>query len=178
MIGQVAYRGVGLELRAALEPWHVLGEDATAGGAARYVDSSIERLQVKLEGATDGRHRLAVNGRFVPMRATGRQGEFVAGIRYRAWQPPRAIHPTIPVDTPIVFDLVDTWSERSVGGCTYHVAHPGGMSFDTFPINANAAETRRRARFLPFGHTPGTLRPHETPVGREHPVTIDLRRFA
>ena len=178
LIGQVAYRGVELELRAALEPWHVLGEDATAGGAARYVDSSIERLQVKLEGATDGRHRLAVNGRFVPMRATGRQGEFVAGIRYRAWQPPRAIHPTIPVDTPIVFDLVDTWSERSVGGCTYHVAHPGGMSFETFPINANAAETRRRARFLPFGHTPGTLRPHETPVGREHPVTIDLRRFA
>jgi uncharacterized protein (DUF2126 family) len=178
LIGQVAYRGIELELRSALEPWHVLGEDATAGGAARYVDSSVERLQVKLTGATDGRHRLAVNGRVVPLRATGRQGEFVAGVRYRAWQPSRALHPTIPVDAPLTFDLVDSWNERSIGGCSYHVSHPGGRDFQRFPINANEAETRRRARFFPFGHTPGTLRPHETVPSGEHPITLDLRRFA
>ncbi len=177
LIGKVAYRGIEMELRAALEPWHVLGEDAAAGGTARYVDSSLERLQVKIEGATGERHQLVLNGRTVPMRATGRKGEFVAGIRYRAWQPARALHPTIPVDTPLVFDLFDTWSGRSAGGCTYHVAHPGGLSFDSFPINANAAETRRRARFFPFGHTPGKFAPQPAGSGDEHPVTLDLRQY-
>lgn len=177
LIGQVAYRGIELELRAALEPWHVLGEDATAAGTARFVDSSLERVQVKMAGATDGRHVLTVNGRVVLLRATGRQGEFVAGIRFRAWQPPRALHPTIPVDTPLVFDLYDSWSERSVGGCTYFVAHPGGRHFERFPVNANEAETRRRARFFPFGHTPGNFEPPQTLRSGEHPVTLDLRRF-
>jgi uncharacterized protein (DUF2126 family)/transglutaminase-like putative cysteine protease len=177
LIGQVVYRGIEIELRAALEPWHVLGEDAAAGGTARFVDSSVERLQVKIAGATDARHVLTVNGRAVPLRATGRQGEFVAGVRFRAWQPPRALHPTIAVDAPLVFDLYDTWSERSVGGCTYHVAHPGGRSFERFPVNANEAETRRRARFFPFGHTPGNFQPPPTSRSGEHPVTLDLRRF-
>ncbi len=178
LIGKAACRGIEIELRHALEPWHVLGEDAAAGGTARYVDSSVERLQVKLEGLTDGRHRLVCNGRYVPLRATGRQAEYVAGIRYRAWQPARALHPTIPVDAPLVFDLFDTWSGRALGGCAYHVSHPGGRSFETFPVNANEAETRRRARFFPFGHTPlGTL-PEEAAPSGEHPVTLDLRRFA
>jgi uncharacterized protein (DUF2126 family)/transglutaminase-like putative cysteine protease len=177
LIGKTAARGIELELRSALEPWHVLGEDAAAGGTVRFVDSSVERLQVKLEGAIDERHRLAVNGRIVPLRATGRRGEFVAGIRYRAWQPPRALHPTIPVDTPLVFDLFDTWNERSIGGCTYHVAHPGGRNFERFPVNANEAETRRRARFFPFGHTSGVFHPAESLTSDEHPTTLDLRRF-
>jgi uncharacterized protein (DUF2126 family)/transglutaminase-like putative cysteine protease len=174
-IGKVAYRGIEIELRNALEPWHVMGEDAAAGGAARYVDSSVERLQVKIEGALDERHRLLCNGRSVPMRATGRAGEYVAGIRFRAWQPPRALHPTIPVQAPLVFDLFDEWSERSIGGCSYHVAHPGGRNFERFPVNANEAETRRRARFFPFGHSPGRLLPKAAAPSGEHPVTLDLR---
>ncbi len=176
LIGKVAYRAIEIELRHALEPWHVLGEDAAAGGTARFVDSSVERLQVKLAGAVGERHRLLVNGRPVPLRATGRKGEFVAGVRYRAWQPPRALHPTIPPDVPLVFDLYDDWNERSIGGCTYHVAHPGGRSFETFPVNANEAETRRRARFQPFGHTAGPLHPVSVAPSGEHPLTLDLRR--
>lgn len=175
-IGKVAYRGIEIELRHALEPWHVMGEDAAGGATVRFVDSSLERLQVKIDGATGGRHQLVVNGCAVPLRATGRQGQFVAGVRYRAWQPPRALHPTIPVDTPLVFDLLDTWNNRSMGGCTYHVVHPGGRNYTRFPVNANEAETRRRARFFPFGHTPGTQFAVTEVTGGEHPLTLDLRR--
>lgn len=174
-IGKVAYRGIELELRQALEPWHVLGEDGAVGGTVRFVDSSVERLQVKLDGALDKRHVLTCNGRVVPLRATGKQGEFVAGIRYRAWQPARALHPTIPVDTPLILDLYDTWNERSLGGCTYHVAHPGGRNFERFPVNANEAETRRRARFFTIGHSQGRFATRFTGTAGEHPVTLDLR---
>jgi uncharacterized protein (DUF2126 family) len=111
----------------------------------------------------------------VPLRATGRKGEYVAGIRYRAWQPPRALHPTIPSDAPLVFDLYDSWSGRAIAGCTYHVAHPGGRSYETFPVNANEAEARRRARFFPMGHTPGAVKPATPKTSGEHPVTLDLR---
>jgi uncharacterized protein (DUF2126 family) len=111
------------------------------------------------------------------LRATGQQAEYIAGIRYRAWQPPRALHPTIPVDAPLVFDLFDSWSGRSIGGCAYHVSHPGGRSFERFPVNANEAETRRRARFFPFGHTPEGPPPEEAFPSGEHPVTLDLRHF-
>jgi uncharacterized protein (DUF2126 family)/transglutaminase-like putative cysteine protease len=177
LIGKTTHRGIQLELRTALEPWHVLGEDAAQGGNVRYVDSSVERLQVLLEGAVLERHRLLCNGRTVPLRATGRQGEYVAGVRYRAWQPARALHPTIPVDAPLVFDLYDAWSGRAAGGCTYHVAHPGGRNFERFPVNANEAESRRRARFFAFGHSPGTIVPEPAVPTREHPVTLDLRNF-
>jgi uncharacterized protein (DUF2126 family) len=178
LIGELACRGIEIELRQALEPWPVLGEDSTAGGTARFVDSSIERLQVKLTGVVDERHILVCNGRTVPLRATGRQGEYVAGIRYRAWAQPRALHPTIPVDTPLVFDLYDTWSERSIGGCAYHVSHPGGHAFARVPVNANEAETRRRARFSPLLHSTVGVVPLPAVPGVEHPVTLDLRRFS
>ena len=178
LIGKVAYRGIEIELRHALEPWHVMGEDAALGGTARFVDSSVERMQVKIEGATGERHQLVLNGCVVPLRATGRRGEYLAGIRYRAWQPPRALHPTIPVDSPLVFDLYDTWNNRSAGGCTYHVVHPGGRNYTRFPVNANEAETRRRARFFPFGHTPGSQVPRAEITGAEHPLTLDLRRVS
>jgi uncharacterized protein (DUF2126 family) len=165
-----------MELRQALEPWHVLGEEMQAGAAARYVDSSVERMQVKVNGMTGNRYVVTCNGRPVPLAPTGTHGEYVAGVRYRAWQPPSALHPTIAVHTPLVFDLVDTWAGRSIGGCTYHVMHPGGRNYERFPVNANEAEARRVARFFPHGHTPGALDYRPERVSPEFPFTLDLRR--
>ncbi|GAB6909129.1 transglutaminase family protein [Desulfosarcina cetonica] len=175
--GRVVYQGMEMELRQALEPWHVLGEEPGGGGTARYVDSSVERLQVKVTGMTDDRHIVACNGRRVPLQPTGTKGVFVGGVRYRAWQPPSCLHPTIGVHTPLTIDLFDTWTGRAVGGCTYHVGHPGGRHHETFPVNGWEAEGRRHARFFPGGHTPGNpvLIP-EAEVNREFPYTLDLRR--
>ena len=173
--GTVNVGDVEVELRFAIEPWHVLGEEVTAQGTARFVDSSVERLQVKVGGMTDSRHLVTCNGRRLPLRNTGTRGDFVAGVRYKAWNPPSGLHPTVGVHAPLVFDLVDTWAGRSLGGCTYHVSHPGGRNPEQFPVNAYEAEARRLARFEAIGHTPGDLQPSpEEPPG-EHPYTLDLR---
>jgi uncharacterized protein (DUF2126 family)/transglutaminase-like putative cysteine protease len=179
-IGSIEARGgVVLSLRQAIEPWNVLGEEATAGGTSRYVDSSIERLEVKVRGMVDGRHVVACNGRRVPLHPTGTNGEMVAGVRYRAWQPPSALHPTIPVDSPLVFDILDTWNERAIAGCRYHVSHPGGLSFAALPHNGFEAESRRAVRFHAFGHTPGRQRVPTLEPNPQFPFTLDLRhRFA
>jgi uncharacterized protein (DUF2126 family) len=198
LYGTVQIQEVRLELRMAIEPWHVLGEELSSAGTSRFVDSSLERLQVRAVGLTDSRFALACNDRRVPLHSTGTHGEYVAGIRYRAWQPPSALHPTIGIHAPLVFDLIDTWNGRSVGGCTYHVAHPGGRHYDVFPINAFEAEARRSGRFQEFGHTPAALVPSCPPSGGrgrfepaghppgpmalppvspnpEYPYTLDLR---
>ncbi len=174
--GSVVYQGIEIELRQAIEPWHVLGEEVGAGGTARYVDSSVERLQVKLRHMNNSRHILTCNGRPVPLSATGVSGEYVAGVRYRAWRPPSGLHPTIDIHTPLVFDLVDSWSGRSIGGCTYHVSHPGGRNSETFPVNANEAESRRVARFWSHGHTPGPMYVQREGRNPDYPLTLDLRR--
>ncbi len=195
--GRVQLDDISLELRWAIEPWNVLGEEIGSFGTARYVDSSVERIQVKISGMTEGRHILVCNGRRVPLSPSGTQGESVAGVRYRAWQPPSALHPTIGVHAPLVFDVVDTWNGRSIGGCTYSVSHTGGRNYDSFPVNAFEAESRRVARFTDMGHTQGpytpkpvteatrTFEPHtrSRPVGAppadvsaEFPHTLDLRR--
>jgi uncharacterized protein (DUF2126 family)/transglutaminase-like putative cysteine protease len=198
--GKITLLDMELQLRMGIEPWHVLGEEAVSGGTARFVDSSVERIEVKVKNFNKDRYMITCNGTPVPLSETPVKGEYVAGVRYRAWSPPSALHPTLGKDVPLVFDIVDTWNNRAIGGCTYHVAHPGGRNYDTFPVNAFEAEGRRISRFWSEGHTQGPVTPRETfvaGVGRylekneiprkfdppaikvspEYPHTLDLRQF-
>ncbi len=176
LIGQVAARGIELTLRNALEPWHVMGEEGSAGGTVRFVDSSLERLEVRVSGYNDSRYVITVNGRALPLQNTGTVGDYVAGVRYKAWNPPSSLHPSIAPHAPLTFDIVDTWMNRSLGGCQYHVTHPGGRNYDTFPINSYEAESRRLARFFQMGHTPGQVRVDPVQRSQEFPFTLDLRQ--
>lgn len=174
-LGDFTVRNVEVELRSALEPWHVLGEQGSTGGTVRYVDSSLERLQVKVRGMNETRHVLTANGVAIPLHPTGTVGEYVAGVRYRAWWLPTNLHPSIGTHAPLTFDLVDSWMDRSMGGARYHVAHPGGRNYVTFPVNAYEAEARRLARFFRMGHTPGGVKTEAAPPNPDHPLTLDLR---
>ena len=177
VIGAIAVRDMGVELRQALEPWHVLGEESTPEGMVRYVDSSTERVQLRVSNWVEERFTLVCNGVAVPLSGTGTVGEYVAGVRFKAWAPPHGLHPTIKAQAPLVIDVFDSWNGRSLGGMSHHVAHPGGLSYETFPVNANEAEARRRSRFVAMGHTPGTMTPPRVAVSRDHPLTLDLRRL-
>ncbi|MCB0666765.1 MAG: transglutaminase family protein [Saprospiraceae bacterium] len=152
-LGELQVDDIHVELHMAIEPWHVLGEEVASSGTARFVDSSLERIQVKISGLTESRYQLLCNGYRVPLKSTGVQGEYVTGIRYKAWKPPSSLHPTIDVDTPLVIDLYDTWSKKSIAACQYHVAHPGGRNYQTFPVNSYEAESRRISRFFDYGHS-------------------------
>jgi len=180
LIGSVQSSGMTLSLRSALEPWHVMGEEGSAGGTARYVDSSLERIEVRVSGLNPSRYTVSCNGHALPLQPTGTTGEFVAGVRYKAWNPPSSLHPSIGIHAPLTFDIVDTWMKRSVGGCRYHVTHPGGLSYETLPVNAFEAESRRLSRFAAMGHTPGAMTATAPTVhvagSREFPFTLDLRR--
>ena len=174
-LGKIAAADVEMELRQALEPWHVLGEESVSGGTARYVDSSVERVEVKVRGLVGQRYVVTCNGREIPLTATGPKGEGIAGVRFKAWGPPSALHPSIKPHVPLTFDIYDTWSRRSITGCRYHVAHPGGRNFEVFPVNAYEAEGRRLARFETIGHTPGEFVPKATRINPDYPLTLDLR---
>jgi uncharacterized protein (DUF2126 family)/transglutaminase-like putative cysteine protease len=197
--GTIQLQNIEMEIRMGIEPWHVLGEEMSSGGTARFVDSSLEKVQVKLTGLNGSRYILLCNGTRVPLKPTTVKGEFVCGVRYRAWQPPSALHPTIGIDAPLTFDIVDTWNGRSIGGCTYYVSHPGGRSYDSFPINSYEAESRRWNRFADTSHTQEVLRPSpglglvqhyisqdrkpfylDPPpviINKEYPYTLDMRQF-
>ena len=180
LVGEVSAMGIEMSLRNALEPWHVMGEEGSSGGTVRYVDSSLERMEVKVTGFNQSRYCVTCNGYPLPLQSTGVTGEYVAGVRYKAWNPPSSLHPSIDIQVPLIFDLIDTWVGRSVSGCQYHVEHPGGLNPSSLPVNAYEAESRRMSRFVAMGYTPGKIdipaANIDLPGSREFPFTLDLRR--
>lgn len=176
IFGKTNINGIELEIRMAAEPWHVLGEEGITGGTARYVDSAAERVQVKVFGLTEGRYVVTCNQRVVPISGTGINGEFVGSVKYKAWQPPSGLHPTIPIHSPLNFDIYDTWNDRSIGGCNYHVFHPGGRGYNTFPVNSFEAESRRLSRFYNYTNSPHQFKLVKEEINPQFPYTLDLRK--
>jgi uncharacterized protein (DUF2126 family) len=177
VVGRMQAGDVVLEVRNALEPWHVLGEEPSGGGTSRYVDSSMERVEVRVDGLIAERHQVLVNGLELPMRATGTAGEAVGGVRFRAWAPAHSLHAHIGIHHPLRFDVLDRWARRSLGACAYHVWHPEGRAFDTPPLTRFEASARRAQRFTLEGPSPWPVTVHPTTPHPDAPCTLDLRRF-
>lgn len=167
LYGMTMIESMPVEIRSAIEPWNVLGEESSSQGTSRYVDSSVERLQIKIANFNEERYIVTCNGVQVPLSKTDIEGEYVSGVRYKAWQPWSALHPTIKVDTPLTFDIIDKWNTRSIGGFNYFVAHPGGRTYDTFPVNSFEAESRRINRYWDFNHSQGELEAYEPSLSGE-----------
>jgi len=172
-----------LELRAALEPWPVIGT-MDGGGASRPVDNSMERIQVMLTGAVGDRpqrealgDRYAVlcNGHRVPMRSTGTAGDYVGGVRFRARSTQTAPHPALAPHAPLVFQVLDTWQQTFLGGAIYHVQPPSGEPDQTLPESFEEARSRLTERFVPLqrGTFPDTIPP--LILHPDTPMTLDLR---
>ncbi|MDP8999235.1 MAG: transglutaminase family protein, partial [Myxococcota bacterium] len=178
VIGALQTDDVRLELRNAMEPWHVLGEEITAAGTSRYVDSSMERIEVRAEGLVAERHAVTVNGYDLPLRPTGLADESVGGVRFRAWAPPASLHPHLGIHHPLRIEVVDTWARRSLGACAYHVWHPEGRAFDTPPLTRFEAAARRAQRFTIESPSPQPAAVRPASAHRDAPHTLDLRRFA
>lgn len=178
VVGRMTVSGVELQVRNAIEPWHVLGEEATGAGTSRYVDSSMERIEIMVDGYIAERHAILVNGHVLPLRATGESHRLVGGVRFRAWAPPHSLHPHIGIHHPISIEVLDRWSRRSLGGCTYHVWHPEGRAFDGSPLTRFEASARRNQRFTMGSHTAYPLTVVDPGPHHEAPYTLDLRRFA
>jgi uncharacterized protein (DUF2126 family) len=177
LVGAIRAGDAGLEVRNALEPWHVLGEEATAAGTARYVDSSVERIELRAIGLDPERYAVAVNGIEVPLREAGGRDVRVGGVRFRAWCPPHALHPHLGIHHPLRIEIVDTWSRRGVAAGSYHVWHPEGRAFDAAPLTRVEAAARRAQRFTVGGPAPAPLLPRAAPPHPEQPYTLDLRRL-
>jgi uncharacterized protein (DUF2126 family) len=176
-VGSMQASDVRVELRNAIEPWNVLPEEATPTGTSRYVDSSVERIEVRVEGLVEGRHQILVNGLTLPLRQTGTRGEAVGGVRFRAWAPPHSLHPHIGIHHPVRIDVLDTWGRRSLGACAYHVWHPEGRGYDTAPLTRFEASARQAQRFTLEGPLPYPVTPLPASAHPETPYTLDLRRF-
>ncbi|MGO8998398.1 MAG: DUF2126 domain-containing protein [Polyangiaceae bacterium] len=177
IVGALQARDVSLELRNAIEPWHVLGEEMSTTGTARFVDSSMERVEVRVEGLVPERHTVTVNGHALPLRATGVAGEHVGGVRFRAWAPPHSLHPHLGIHHPLRFDVVDTWAKRSLGACGYHVWHPEGRGYAAPPLTRFEASARRAQRFTIEGQSPYPVVARPASAHADAPYTLDLRRF-
>lgn len=173
--GSAQIADVTLTLKNALEPWPVMGEESGGGGTSRAVDATVERLELTATGLVPGRHQVTCNQRALPLNPTSQEGQYVAGIRFKAWQQPSSLHPQMKPHAPLVFDVIDTINEKSLGGMTYHVSHPGGRSFETYPVNENEAEGRRLARFAAMGHSQGRVEAVPEDRNAHFPFTLDLR---
>jgi uncharacterized protein (DUF2126 family) len=178
VVGTLSAGDVTLEVRNAIEPWNVLGEEMSSSGTSRYVDSSVERIEVRAEGLLPERHAILVNGLALPLRSTGVAGRYVGGVRFRAWAPPHSLHAHIGIHHPVRLDVVDRWGKRSLGACAYHVWHPEGRAFDTPPLTRFEAAARRAQRFTVEGAIPWPVTPIPASPHAEQPYTLDLRRYS
>jgi uncharacterized protein (DUF2126 family) len=177
LVGSVLAGDVRLEVRNAIEPWNVLGEEQGASGTSRYVDASVERVEVLVDGLIEGRHQVLVNGQILPLVPTGKAAQYVGGVRFRAWAPPHSLHPHLGIHHPLHFDVTDTWAKRSLGACAYHVWHPEGRGYELPPLTRFEASARRAQRFTVEPAMPWPIHPVPSTAHPDTPYTLDLRRY-